>query len=264
MKDLGLSLNDINSVKKYWDARPCNIRHSKSEIGTIQYFNEVEARKYFVEPHIPEFANFNEWKGKKVLEIGCGIGTDAINFAKAGAFYTGTDLSTESIELTKRRFQLFSLQADLFESNFEILPDNLKNEKFDLIYSFGVIHHSPNPRIIIENSRKIISDDGELRIMLYAKESWKSIMIQAGLDQPEAQFGCPIAFTFSEDDVQELLNDYFEILQIRKAHIFQYNIEKYTNYIYEKESWFKSMSSEMIRALEESLGWHLLISAKPI
>ena len=65
----------ISRVKEYWDQRPCNIRHSPAPIGSRQYFDEVEARKYFVEPHIPAFAQFDRWRGKKVLEIGCGIGT---------------------------------------------------------------------------------------------------------------------------------------------------------------------------------------------
>ena len=96
----------IDDVKKYWDDRPCNVRHSNKEIGSKEYFDEVERKRYTAEPHIPEFADFSRWEGKKVLEIGCGLGTEAINFARHGADYTGTDLSIESLTLAQNRFKV--------------------------------------------------------------------------------------------------------------------------------------------------------------
>ncbi len=99
----------IDKVQGYWDARPCNIRHSQKPVGSEEYFHEVEFRKYRVEPHIPEFAEFPRWQGKKVLEIGCGIGTDTINFARHGAEVTAVDLSSKSLEVASQRARVFGL-----------------------------------------------------------------------------------------------------------------------------------------------------------
>ena len=94
-------------------------------------------------------------------------------------------------------------------------------------------------------------------LMMYAKDSWKSVMIEAGFDRPEAQSGCPLAFAFGEEDLQSLLSD-FEILDMHKDHIFPYVIEKYLKYEYEFQPWFKSMPKEMFAALERRMGWHFL------
>src|SRR5215470_15423837 len=96
----------VEDVRRYWNARPCNIRHSPKPVGSREYFDEVEARKYFVEPHIPGFADFERWRDKRVLEIGCGIGTDTINFARHGASVAVAELSDESIRVAEQRAEI--------------------------------------------------------------------------------------------------------------------------------------------------------------
>src|SRR6185295_5841870 len=124
----------IETVRAYWNARPCNIRHSAKPVGERAYFDEVEARKYYVEPHIPGFAEFPRWKGKRVLEIGCGIGTDTINFARAGAEVTAVDLSEQSLGIARRQAEVFGLTNIRFlQANVECLTSGLPLESYDLV-----------------------------------------------------------------------------------------------------------------------------------
>lgn len=265
----------IDKVKEFWDKRPCNIRHSNKPLGTLEYFNEVEQRKYFVEPHIPAFAEFTKWKGKRVLEIGCGIGTEATNFAKNGAILTIVELSKESLELTKKRFATYGLHANFILGNAEDLDTLLpESEKFDLIWSFGVIHHSPHPEIILKKCNNLLKDNGEIRMMVYSKISYKlfHLMKETGIwdfstlddlisSYSEAQTGCPITYSYTLEGAKKLFDD-FTILDIKKTHIFPWNIQKYITYQYEKESCFKNISDDFFKELESELGWHLLIKAK--
>jgi 2-polyprenyl-3-methyl-5-hydroxy-6-metoxy-1,4-benzoquinol methylase len=259
----------IEEIKEYWNRRPCNIRHSNKELFTPDYFNEVEERKYFVEPHIPGFANFSQWKNKRVLEIGCGIGTDAVNFVRAGAIYTGIELSTTSLDITRTRLTVMGLEgrATLKNINAESLDDLLTllppdGEKFDLIYSFGVIHHSACPERILDNCSKLIKPGvGVCKIMLYATDSWKNFLIEEGISQPEAQNGCPMAKTYTQHEIREILSSIgFTNIDIMQTHIFPYKVDKYVQYIYEKEDWFKCMPPELFSILEKRLGWHLCIT----
>jgi SAM-dependent methyltransferase len=251
----------LDQVRAFWNARPCNIRHSTAPIGSKEYFDQVEARKYLVEPHIPGFADFQKWKGKSVLEIGCGLGTDATNFARAGADYTGIELSEKSLELAKKRFEVFGLKGTFYLGNAEEIDTVLPAKKYDLVYSFGVIHHTPNPRNVIQKVKNFVKPDGEFRLMMYAKNSWKNIMIDAGLDQPEAQFGCPFAFTYTNEELTELLSG-FEVTELRQEHIFPYVVEEYVKYKYVLQPWFAAMPKEMFHLLEKRLGWHLLATCR--
>lgn len=267
---------EIERVQKYWDARPCNIRHSPRPVGSKEYFDEVEKRKYFVESHIPPFAEFPLWKGKRVLEIGCGIGTDTINFARAGASVTAVDLSAASLSVAEQRAEVFGLgdRIRFFQGNCEELDQVIPREGYDLVYSFGVIHHTPNPKKAITQLRRFMNAHSELRLMVYSKASYKLfwIMKEEGiwnmgrLDEliarnSEAQTGCPVTYTYTFNEVRLLLAG-FDILEVRKAHIFTWDIDAYKRYEYVKDEAWAAVSDTQLAELEQELGWHTLVRAK--
>jgi len=254
----------LSDVAEYWDKRPCNIRHSRNVVGTQDYFLEVSERRFFVEPHIRDFMASPQWAGKNVLELGCGIGTDAALFAESGANYTGIELSSRSLEIAKSRFSLFKLQGTFIASSiedFEISKSNVPSP--DLVYSFGVLHHTVSPLDALKNIVSQCEVGTEFRIMLYASNSYKYALIKAGVDQYEAQSNCPIAYTYTRGEASDLMRDAgLKVLEITQDHVFSYNVEKYKQYVYEKEPWFEHMPKEHFEALKKNFGWHLLISAR--
>jgi len=246
-------------IVEYWDRQPCNINHSKSEIGTLQYFEEGAIKRYTAEPHIKDFADFQSYKGKRVLEVGCGIGADAVEFAKAGAEYVGIDISKESLALASKRFEVYGLDGEFqLRSGDEDLSDL---GQFDLIYSFGVIHHYPDIEKTIDNLHAALKVSGELKFMVYAKNSWKYAMIQKGLDQFEAQSNCPYANTYSIEEIENLLAGKFNNSHIKQAHCFMYDVPMYKQNIFVLEPWFEAMPVEMREAIHQYMGWHLLVKA---
>ncbi len=270
----------LQKVREYWDRRPCNLRHSPAPLGSRQYFDEVEQRKYFVEPHIPGFAAFPRWAGQRVLEIGCGIGTDTINFARAGALVTAVDLSPRSLELARQRAGLFGFtdRIQFVEADAERLSEYVEPAAYDLVYSFGVIHHSPRPdKILQEIRRHFIAPRGILKVMVYHRRSWKVLGIllreaygawwrldDAIARHSEAQTGCPITYTYTRRRGTELLADAgFDVSAAAVDHIFPYRVKDYVEYRYVTAAPFRWLPHGEMRFLERRLGWHLCLTACP-
>lgn len=269
----------IADVRNYWDARPCNVRHSTKPVGSREYFDEVEARKYLVEPHIPGFADFDRWKGKRVLEVGCGIGTDSINFARAGAQLTAVDLSSESLKIAKQRADVMGVadRIEFVQANAEELTSVVSGE-YDLVYSFGVIHHTPRPERALAEMRALTAPGGTLKLMVYHRRSWKVLWIVAkegrgrfwNADElvathSEAQTGCPVTYTYTRRQGREFVEgNGFRVDDVSVDHVFPYRIRDYVEYRYVKEPYFRWMPEPLFRAFERRFGWHLLVTAEAV
>ncbi len=267
----------ITAVREFWDARPCNIRHSPQPIGTREYFDEVEARKYFVEPHIPAFADFPRWRGQRVLEIGCGIGTATISFLREGATVTAVDLSGESLALARRRAELYGLaeKVTFYEADAEQLGSIVPAQPYDLIYSFGVLHHTPHPARALDQLRAYAQRGSTLKLMMYYSHSWKvlwAVLRYGGgrfwdwrsiiAKYSEAQTGCPVTYTYTKPELTALLEARgFRVTEAFVDHIFPYRIADYVQYRYRREWYLKPIPPPMFRWLERHFGWHLCVTA---
>jgi len=268
----------IDRVREYWNRRPCNIRHSPEPVGTRAYFDQVEARKYFVEPHIPGFAQFERWGGKRVLEVGCGIGTDTMNFARAGARVTAVDLSSASLDLARQRAKVFGLddRITFVEANAEQLSQFVTPGEYDLVYSFGVIHHTPHPDRALDQIKRYFSGPRTtLKLMVYHRWSSKVFGIvfreahgafwrldEAVARNSEAQTGCPVTYTYTRRSLREWVEaSGFAVDELFADHIFPYRIPEYVKYEYAKAFPFNVLPTPLMRTLEHRLGWHLCVTA---
>ena len=253
-------MTNIKNIKKFWDKNPCNIKHSKKKFQSKEYFKEVDKKKFFVEPHIKEFGTFKNIKNKNILEIGCGIGTMAEFFCKKGAYYTGVELSGKSLEITKKRLSYNKkYKFNLIQANCEILTKYLKkNTKFDYIFSFGVLHHTTDIKKALKEIKKLSHKKTEIRIMVYAKNSYKNFLINENLERFERVKNVPIANTYTKQEMKDLLKE-FKIIEIKKDHIFPYIIKYYKKNIYKKHKWIEAMPKKIFSILEKNIGWHLMI-----
>lgn len=243
---------DINVVRNFWNPKqtPGPERRPSKLVVSEKYFREVSDRKFRVEPHIPEFADYSKYEGKKVLEIGCGIGTDAEQFINAGANYTGIDLNEELVEIAQCRLPGNNAHTIRVEN----IESWCSDEKYDLIYSFGSLSHTPNIHLALANIRKMLAPQGELKIMVQSRNSWKRLMISLGLEQPEPA----TVRTYTFEELTVLLSDFN--IELSKDHIFQYDMDSYIGYEYKKTRFWENMPECITRFLETHLGQHTLVT----
>jgi ubiquinone/menaquinone biosynthesis C-methylase UbiE len=156
------------AVRRYWDAAPCGTADVANAEEAAK-FREIERIRYGREPFIARFARFDEARGKKILEVGVGAGTDHLRFARAGAQCSGIDLSEVSLDTTRRRLLAEGLASELRVSDAEQLP--FPDGSFDLVYSWGVIHHTPDTRRAAREILRVLRPGGRFCVMVYNRHS---------------------------------------------------------------------------------------------
>lgn len=162
-------------VKAFWNRQSCDTWRTQSEKFTRGYFEQIEAWRYIDQPFIHAFAQFTRAHGKRVVEIGFGAGTDFIQWLRAGAKATGVDLTEEALANLSHRIEVYGLPKpeQLLVADAEKLP--FADGTFDLGYSWGVLHHTPNTEKSVAELIRVVKPGGEIKIMLYNRWSWNTL-----------------------------------------------------------------------------------------
>ena len=163
-------------VKKHWENEICGTRYkSGNDIASI--IESTEVARYKLEPEILEFAQFQKYKDKKVLEIGVGGGVDHLNWYKAGAIPYGIDLTEAAIDLTRKRLGSYGISPEDRLKIGDAEKLEFETDTFDLVYSWGVLHHTPDTAKAFSESFRVLKPGGRLKAMIYHVPSWTGWML---------------------------------------------------------------------------------------
>lgn len=165
-----LQSNIKRQVQNFWQNSPCDSWFTEELPGTPAFYRSLDEHRYKVHWRLQSAVGFERTRGLRVLEIGCGCGSEAQRFARAGAHYTAVDLTNAALSITKRRFQLKELDGRFIQGDAENLP--FANDSFDLVYSHGVLHHTPDTPRTIREVHRVLSPGGRAVIMLYYRDSF--------------------------------------------------------------------------------------------
>lgn len=176
MRDSQLDLKE--KTKKYWEEEVCGSRYGDREDDRIRYFQKIEQWRYNLEPDICDFAEFKQYRGKCILEIGVGAGTDFMNWVRNQANAVGIDFSESAIKLVKQRLFLEGINAGhskLCLADAEAIP--FKDNAFELVYAWGVLHHTPDIGKAVREIYRVLKPSGVIKVMIYHIPSWTGWML---------------------------------------------------------------------------------------
>jgi ubiquinone/menaquinone biosynthesis C-methylase UbiE len=258
-------------AREQWGQDPCGAEYDREhELGTREFFVEVERYRYQeYAPWMPRLMEFEKFRGAQLLEIGCGMGTDLLQFARGGARCTGIDLTPRSIEITRHRFRLFGADGNFIVSDGERLP--FRSDSFDVVYSNGVLHHTPDTAGAIREVHRVLRVGGVAKIMLYHRNSlnyWFEIVLRRGVLGLEFLRGRTAeeimsrVIEFSEHDARPLVKVYSRKQARALFRMFKdvrVDVEQLTRA--ELRVLSGVVSEAMLNRLRQRIGWNVVVTA---
>lgn len=207
-------VKNTNLIREYWSRNLHDVEITNSPIGTREFFEELADYRYQKLEYYRRVIHFNAYKGKKLLEVGCGLGVDLVRFAKGGAIVTGIDLADPAIELAKNNFELNGVDGELLVMSGEDLSFN--DNSFDIVIAHGVLAYTSSPEVMISEIYRVLKPGGEAILMMYHRNSWLYYLADLfgfRLGREDA----PVFKTYSIDEFQRILKDFShsEILTVR-------------------------------------------------
>jgi SAM-dependent methyltransferase len=159
-----------DEVRRYWNAHIHDLEMTSHPVGSREFFADLADYRFDKLRYLPTLVDFAAYRGRRVLEVGCGIGTDLVRFAHGGALVTGVDLSQTAIDLAARNFAAANLAGDLRVADAESLP--FADASFDVVYGHGVLQYAVHPERIVAEARRVLAPGGEAIFMVYNRVSW--------------------------------------------------------------------------------------------
>ncbi len=258
-------------AREQWSEDPCGAVYGREqEFGTREFFDAVERHRYTeYAPWMPAVMGFSDFAGARLLEVGCGMGTDLLQFARGGAKVTGVDLTPRSIEISRQHLAVYGEAGDFAITDGESLP--FADESFDVVYSNGVLHHTPDTAGAVREVHRVLRPGGQARVMLYHRGSaayWGDIILRHGVlhgellkHSPEdimskyVEFnesgGRPLVKVYSRREARQLFSMFREV---------KVQVEQLTR----SELFFlgRFIPEGVFQGLRRSVGWNVIISAR--
>jgi SAM-dependent methyltransferase len=244
----------IDDVRNYWNAHIHDLEISSHPVGSPGFFADLDQYHFEKLHHLPRLIAFDGYRGQRVLEVGCGAGTDLVRFAKGGAVVTGVDLSPSAIVLARQNFAQQGLDADLREADGERLP--FPDNTFDLVYAHGVVQYTADDQRLVDECLRVLKP-GELAVFqVYNRVSWLNALSKL-MKVPLEHEDAPVLRTYSIDEFRQLLGGFSHVDVVPERFPVKSRLHRGVKaHLY--NTMFVGLFNALPRAFVRRSGWHLM------
>lgn len=200
--------SSLEAVRAYWNEHVDDWKIAEHRPGTLAYFEETEAYRFDKLDYLAKQVDFGGYAGRRVLDVGCGIGNDASRFARGGASVTGVDLAERAVELAKRNFELRGLDGTFVPMDGEALA--FPADSFDLVYCHTVLHFTPRPERMVREIHRVLKPGGEAILMVVNRRSWLRFMHRLAKVEID-HLSAPVFHWFTVEEFARLLEGFAQV-----------------------------------------------------
>jgi SAM-dependent methyltransferase len=244
----------IDAVREYWDRHIHDLEITRHPVGSRGFFDDLDQYHFEKLHHLLRLVNFEGYRGRSVLEVGCGAGVDLARFARGGARVTGVDLTSSAIGLARANFEQQALRGEFFVADGEHLP--FPDASFDLVYAHGVVQYTADPARLVRECRRVLKPGGDAIFQVYNRVSWLnalSKLMKVGLEHDDA----PVLLKFSIGEFRRLLSGFGEVRIVPERFPVKSRLHHgWKGAVYNRA--FVGAFNALPRALVRRFGWHLL------
>lgn len=242
------------AVRTYWDTHIHDLDITTHAPGSAGFFADLEQYHFEKLHHLPRLVPFDAFSRRRVLEVGCGAGTDLIRFARGGAIVTGVDLAPSSIRLAAQNFAHEGRKAELMVADGEALP--FRDAQFDFVYAHGVVQYTTNDRALVRECRRVLKPGGTALFQVYNRVSWLNALSRVTKVELE-HVDAPVLKKYSIGEFRELLSEFSRVRIVPERFPVKTRLHgglKGTLY----NTCFVGVFNAMPKSLVRRFGWHLL------